>query len=85
MTANLENSAVATRLEKVSFHFQPQRKSMPKNVQTTAQLHSSHGRRSLVGCSPWDREESDVTETSLSILTFMHWGRKWQPTPVFLP
>ena len=22
----------------------------------------SHGRRSLVGCSPWGREESDVTE-----------------------
>ena len=22
----------------------------------------SHGRRSLVGCSPWDREESDMTE-----------------------
>ena len=24
-------------------------------------------------------------ETSLSIFTFMHWRRKWQPTPVFLP
>ena len=23
--------------------------------------------------------------TSLSLFTFMHWGRKWQPTPVFLP
>ena len=22
---------------------------------------------------------------SLSLFTFMHWGRKWQPTPVFLP
>ena len=31
MPANLENSAVATRLEK----------AMPKNAQTTAQLHSS--------------------------------------------
>ena len=35
----------------------------------------SHGRRSLVGCSPW----------SLSLFTFLHWRRKWQPTPVFLP
>ena len=34
---------VATRLEKVSFHsFQSQRKAMPKNAQTTAQLHASH-------------------------------------------
>ena len=24
-------------------------------------------------------------ETSLSLFIFMHWRRKWQPTPVFLP
>ena len=41
----------------------------------------SHGRGSLVGCSPWGREKS----TSLSLFTFMHWRKKWQPTPVFLP
>ena len=23
--------------------------------------------------------------TSLSLFTFLHWRRKWQPTPVFLP
>ena len=23
--------------------------------------------------------------TSLSLFTFMHWRRKWQPTPVFQP
>ena len=26
-----------------------------------------------------------VWATSLSLFTFMHWRRKWQPTPVFLP
>ena len=41
MTANLENAAVATGLEK-SISFQSQIKAMPKNAQTTAQLHSSH-------------------------------------------
>ena len=41
MPATLENSAVATGLEKV-FSFQSQGKAMPKNAQTTAQLHSSH-------------------------------------------
>ena len=41
MTANFENSAVAAGLEKVSFHSNP-RKAMPRNVQTTTQLHSSH-------------------------------------------
>ena len=34
--ANLENSG------KGQFSFQSQRKEMPKNAQTTAQLHSSH-------------------------------------------
>ena len=24
-------------------------------------------------------------QTQLSDFTFMHWRRKWQPTPVFLP
>ena len=40
MPANIENSEVATGLEKISF--QSQRREMPKNVQTAAQLHSSH-------------------------------------------
>ena len=43
MPENLENSSVATGLEKVSFHSNPkERKEMPKNAQTTAQLPSSH-------------------------------------------
>ena len=41
MPANLENSALATGLEKV-FLFQSQRKAVPKNVQTTTQLYSFH-------------------------------------------
>ena len=45
----------------------------------------SHGWRSLVGCSPWGSDESDMTERLLSLFTFLHWRRKWQPTPVFLP
>ena len=40
MPANLENSAVATGLEKVSFHSNP--KAMPKDTQATAQLHPLH-------------------------------------------
>ena len=38
MPGNLEHLAVATGLKMVI----AQRKAMPKNVQTTAQLHSSH-------------------------------------------
>ena len=33
-------------------------------------LENPHGQRSLVGCSPWGRKESDTTER-LSIAYFM--------------
>ena len=41
MPANLENSS-GHQTRKGQFSFQSQRKAMPKNAQTTAQLHSSH-------------------------------------------
>ena len=41
MPANLENSAVATGLEKVGFHSNPKERQC-QNVQATTQLHSSH-------------------------------------------
>ena len=47
----------------------------------------SHGGRSVGGCSPWGRWESDTTERlhfHFSLFTFMHWRTKWQATPVFL-
>ena len=33
----------------------------------------------------WATEVRHDWATSLSLLTLMHWRRKWQPTPVFLP
>ena len=48
-------------------------------------LGKSHGWRSLVGCSPWGRRVGHDWVTLFSLFTFMHWRRKWQPTPVFLP
>ena len=42
MSANLENSAVAMGLEKVSFSFQSQRRAEPKIVQATVQLYAFH-------------------------------------------
>ena len=52
--------------------------------------HSS----SLAWKIPWTEEPGRLQSTlrvghdwatSLSLITFMHWRRKWQPTPVFLP
>ena len=38
---------------------------------------------------PWMEEPGRLQSlgslTSLSLFTFMHWRRQWQPTPVFLP
>ena len=42
MPANLENSATGHRTGKGQNSFQSQRKALPKKVQITAQLHSSH-------------------------------------------
>ena len=42
MPANLENSASGHRTGKGQFSSQALRKAMPKNAQTTKQLHSSH-------------------------------------------
>ena len=35
--------------------------------------------------SMWSRRVGHDCATSLSLFSFMHWRRKWQPTPVFLP
>ena len=35
--------------------------------------------------STWSLRVGHDSVTSLSLFTFMHWRRKWQPTPVFLP
>ena len=94
------------RTGKGQFSFQSQRKSIPKNVQTTAQLPSFHMlamERAMAAHSsilawkiPWMEKPDGLQSmgslrvghdwvTSLSLFTFMHWRRKWQPTPVFLP
>ena len=48
MPANLENSAVATGPEKVSFHSNPQNKAMPKNAQTTTNCTHSHASKVML-------------------------------------
>ena len=68
----------------------PQRERV--DVEKAMAPHSSP----LAWRSPWTEEPGGLQSkgsrrvghdwaTSLSIFTFMHWRRKWQPTPVFLP
>ena len=49
-----------TAIEKGQFSFQSQRKAMPKNAQTTAQLHSSH--MLVKRCSKFSSQASAILE-----------------------
>ena len=105
MSANLENSAVAIELEKVSFHsnakerqcqsmFKPPHNCTHSSCETEKAMtsHSS----TLDWKIPWTEEPGRLQSmgsptvrhkwaTSLSLFTFMHWGRKCQTTPLLLP
>ena len=66
--------------------------SFPQRQEKAMAPHSS----TLAWKIPWTEEPGRLQSmeslrvghdwvTSLSLFTFMHWRRKWQPTPVFLP
>ena len=66
--------------------------SRGKTLEKAMATHS----RTLAWKIPWTEEPGGLQSmesrrvrhdwaTSLSLFTFMHWRRKWQPTPVFLP
>ena len=64
MPANLDNSAVPTGLETVSFHSNPkERQWHPTPVFLPGE---SQGWGSLVGCRLWGRTESGMTEGDLA-------------------
>ena len=68
------------------------RAGVEKEMEKTMAIHSS----TLAWKIPWTEEPGGRQSmrsrrvghdwaTSLSLFTFPHWRRKWQPTPVFLP
>ena len=65
---------------------------LPLTMEKAMATHSS----TLAWKIPWTEEPGGLQSmglprvghdwaTSLSLFTFLHWRRKWQPTPVFLP
>ena len=67
-------------------------KGLPHSSEKAMAPHSS----TLAWKIPWTEEPGRLPSmgslrvrhewvTSLPLFTFMHWRRKWQPTPVFLP
>ena len=70
-------------------------KKVPSHPMEKAMAMAPHS-SSLAWEIPWTEEPSGLQfmeslrvghnwATSLSLFTFMHWRRKWQPTPVLLP
>ena len=67
-----------------------------KHLKFGRSQHMAPGSSTLAWKIPWTEEPGRLQstgslrighnwETSLSLFTFMHWRRTWQPTPVFLP
>ena len=65
MPANVENSAVATGPEKVSFHSNL-KKGNAMNVQTTTKLHSSHTLAKYVQNSPSQALSQECKDSLIS-------------------
>ena len=66
------------------------------SLETASEKAMAPHSRTLACKIPWTEEPGGLQSmgslrvgqdwaNSLSIFTFMHWRRKWQPTPVFLP
>ena len=80
------------RLVNVSSVLRLQLNSSSASMEKAMAAHSS----TLAWKIPWTEEPGGLQSrgsrrvrhdwaTSLSLFTFMHWRRRWQPTPVFLP
>ena len=73
-----------------------QDKILPSCIWVSLELYMATHPSTLAWKIPWTEEPGRLQSmgsqrvglnwaTSLSLFTFMHWKRKWQPTPVFLP
>ena len=73
-----------------------EQKLLKKNVCVCVEKAMAPHSSTLAWKIPWTEEPGRLQSmglqrvghdwaTSLSLFTFMHWRRKWQPTPVFLP
>ena len=81
------------KITKLNVHFD----SSLEDTYTTASEKAMEPHSSTLAWKiPWKEEPGRLQSmgslrvrhdwaTSLSLFTFMHWRRKWQPTPVFLP
>ena len=81
------------KITKLNVHFDS---SLEDTYTTASEKAMAPHSSTLAWKIPWKEEPGRLQSmgslrvrhdwaTSLSLFTFMHWRRKWQPTPVFLP
>ena len=80
---NLMDVGMGNTCKPMAVSFQCMTKSTTIKKKEKKKKRKSHGWRSLVGMGSLIVKHNWAT--SLSLFIFMHWRRKWQPTPVFLP
>ena len=73
-----------TRLSDFTFHFHALEKEMATHSSVLAWRIPGMGEPGGLPSMGLHRVRHDWV-TFLSLFTFMHWRRKWQPTPAFLP
>ena len=85
LVENEDDSNTAVICREVGVHLElSRRKQYPEGDGTPLQYSCLEN---PMGGGAWWAAVPGVTksQTRLSDFTFMHWRRKWQPTPVFLP
>ena len=92
---NLQSFAIFQSVVICFFNFWSTPKMFKKSYQMTINYMATHS-STLAWKIPWMEQPGGLQSmgsrrvghdwaTSLSLFTFMHWRRKWQPTPAFLP
>ena len=85
-----------SRSSRVGFQWKLQNKKITRLLCVRSECEFQGERAKSKGRKRWVKEkvfyvririatQNTGWATSLSLFTFMHWRRKWQPTPVFLP
>ena len=91
-----QRSELEDRIAKTAETEQPEENRIKRNDDSIMEKAMAPHSSSLACKIPWTEELGGLQSlgllgvrqdwvTSLSLFTLMHWRRKWQPTPVFLP
>ena len=96
MSDRQKGSLIVLKLRKLSVVYESCKLCISQSLRASLEKAMATHPSTLAWKIPWTEEPRTLQSmgslgvghdwaTSLSLFTFMHWRRKWQPTPVFLP